>query len=444
MLARKGSFIILLISLIAGYFYFKPFFHGKKIEPSILDRLPVGDFLGQIFVLDVAREANSFLYYNKIPFRDFLTYEFILAQGKNYGLDLQKPIYFFANESGEWGSLISLNDSSKIIAGINRVKQYVDFEDTLVGGQKVTKISDEKIYMTYGKQWLFFYHGNQLPKRMYHVIYSKKNDIHPAWKKFIKQRQFADESIIIYSTWKKIQDNGIETAMFSYDCDSVQLHLKAYLKSKELLNVSIKDSGITLLPQPTMNKEINLHLNTAKLRNNPTDPSVKWLTYFSKKISFPINEFLQAWEGDLTLQEGGTQIIKESYIETEFDDDFNPIEVKKEKEVKVPRYTVLLSMNNLQKQFVSTLFSKGILRKQNNRYHFLSSPPLKISQKPNYLMVYSSQNPPKILTGKENRGYWTTKNTTYHFNIDYLNHKEAYFFVHFPGMSLFKKNKFLF
>ena len=117
------------------------------------------------------------MFYNKIPLRDYLSYEFILAQSKIYGIHSQKPIYFFVNENGEWGSVASVRDSSKILNGIVRLKKELAINDTLVGGQKVYCLNKEKIYFTYGKTWLFFYHGNQLPKRMYHVMYSKRGFI---------------------------------------------------------------------------------------------------------------------------------------------------------------------------------------------------------------------------------------------------------------------------
>lgn len=440
MLARKGLFIVILISLIASYFYLRPYIYGVQEEPTVIDRLPIGDFLGKVYVLDVARETNSFLYYNKIPFRDFLTYEFILAQGKSYGLNLQKPIYFFANENGEWGSIVTLNDSSKIISGINRIKQEIDLKDTLVGGQKVTKIPKENIYLTYGKTWLFVYHGKQLPKRMYHVIYSRKNDINPLWKSFTKENQFKHESISIYSNWKKLKDYGVKNALFSFDCDSIQFHIKSYIKSKEEYNISIKDSGLALLPNSSTEKLVSLHLNVSKIRNNPDDPLTKLLVNLTKRVSFPVHDFIKAWEGDLTLIEGGKQTIKESYIETEFDDDFNATEVRREKEVLVPGYSVLLSMNSFQKEFISNLFAKGIMRKENNRFHILTSPPLKINQKPNYLLLHSSDYSPKISINNKNKAFWMNDKYKYNFKLDSLNNTELFLSFHFPGVSLFKKN----
>jgi hypothetical protein len=442
MIARKGLFIIILIALITSYFYFKPFFYGSPEEPNIVDRIPVGDFMGKVYLLNVARETNSFLYKNKIPFRDFLTYEFILAQGKSYGLNIQKPIYFFANENGEWGSIVSLSDSSKIISGINRIKQDFTLEDTLVGGQKVIKVPKEKIYMTYGKYWLFVYHGKQLPKRMYHVIYSKKNDIHPLWNDFLKQKQFADESVTIYSNWSKIKELNIQTALFSFDSDSLQFHIKSYIKSKDTYNVSVKENGMSLQANQATDKFFDLHLNVSRLRNDPNDPLVTLLNKFGKRISFPVQDFLKAWEGDLTLLEGGTQKVKETYIETEYDDDFNSTEVRKEREIDVPAYSVLLSMNSFQKEFVSKLFAKGIMRKENNRFYILTSPPLKINQKPNFLLLHSSEHSPKISMSSENKAFWIKDKSRFNFKLDSLNTNEMFFSFHFPGISIFRKNPF--
>jgi hypothetical protein len=444
MLARKGLFIVFLISLIAAYFYLRPYFYGREPEPNIVDRIPVGDFLGKIKLLDVAREANSFLYYNKLPFRDFLTAEFILAQGKNYGLDIQKPAYVFANADGEWGAIIAVTDSSKILQGVSRLSKNIDIKDTLVGGQRVSMIPDQKIYMTYGERWLFVYKGNQLPKRMYHVIYSKKDDIHPRWKDFLGKKQFTNESVSVYSTWKKFKKNGVKTAMFSYDCDSMQFRIKTYLKSVEPLNIALKDTGLAIHPNINMDKYLSLHFNVAKLRNNPSDPLVKWLYQMTKRISFPLNDFLKAWEGDLTFQEGGQHTIKESYIETEFDDEFNATEVRKQKDVLVSGYTLLLSMNSFQKEFISRLFAKGIMRKEENRFYILTSPPLKINQKPKYLILHSGNHAPKIVNETKNGGYWQTDKMKLTFNLDSLNNREVFFSVNFLGMSFLRKNRVAF
>lgn len=444
MLARKGLVIVLLISLIAGYFYLRPYLTKHEPEPHITDRMPIGDFIGKIKLLDLARETDAFLYYNKLPFRDFLSVEFILAQGKNCGLNIQKPIYFFANESGEWGSLVTVSDSSKISNGIVRLKQNVSLEDTLVGGQKVLKIPNEKIYLTYGKYWMFIYHGKQLPKRMYHVIYSKKGEINPVWRKFMRNKKFENESIVVASNWKKIQKYGMDYAIFTHDSDSIHFKLKSYFKNKEDFDFKLKQDGLGLQSNGVNDKYLSFHFDVEKIRSKINSPIKMLLTELSKRVSFPVEDFFKAWDGDISFHEGGKQTIKETIIETQYDEDFNPIEVKKEKDVEIPGYSVLLSMNEFQKNFVSKLFAKGIMRKENNRFYILTSPPLKINQNKNYLMLYSAQHAPKIISDKLNGGYWKDHKTLYDFTIDSLNQRELFFSLRFPGMSLLRKNKLLY
>jgi hypothetical protein len=80
----------------------------------------------QIYVLDVARESAPMLFYNKVPIRDFLTPEFLLAQGKNYGIDLNNYIKiinkaFINNKIIHWSWL---NYENKTPLSIN----YIDME----------------------------------------------------------------------------------------------------------------------------------------------------------------------------------------------------------------------------------------------------------------------------------------------------------------------------
>ena len=49
---------------------------------------------------------------------------------------------------------------------------------------------------------------------------------------------------------------------------------------------------------------------------------------YAKKIAFPLNSFIHAWEGDIAIVEGGSHLVEENYIETEMDEEFNMLEVK--------------------------------------------------------------------------------------------------------------------
>ena len=83
------------------------------------------------------------------------------------------------------------------------------------------------------------------------------------------------------------------------------------------------------------------------------------------------------------------------------------------------------------------------MRKEGNRIHILTSPPLKINQNAEYLMLHSSNHAPKIMANGENRASWKQDHILYDFRVDSLNAKELFFSVSFPGMSLLRKNRFL-
>lgn len=441
-MARKVLFIVFLISLLAGFFYYKPLFGKPPEEPAITDRLPDGDFLGRFYLLDVARESYPMLFFNKIPIRDFLSHEFLLAQGKSYGLDLQKPAYFFANESGEWGAVVEVNDSSKIYPGIERLRKNVKLEDTLVSDQKVCVIKSERLYITYDKKWIFLYHGGQLPKRLYHVKFAEKNDVTRAWKAFLSEKQFTDEKLVVYSNSKKLKEQGIETAIFAHDSDSTSVQIKTYIRNTKPLNISLKPSGLAFQEQKAMDKLINLHIDVEKLRSDKSDPLYKWMAKLGQKVSFPLDAFLDAWEGDLSFYQGGMVKVKENFIESRMDENFNISEVKSTRVKDVPGFAFMMSVNQKQKEFISRLFAKGIMRKENKKFYVLTSPPLRIRQTPTHLYLYSSDLSPKTKISTFNGGIWNQDGIQYGFTLDSLSRHEVFATIRVPVRRFLKKSKF--
>ena len=441
-MVRKGFFIVFLISLLVGFFYFKPLFGDHYREPNITDRLPNGDFLGRAYLLDVARESSAMLFYNKVPLRDFFSHEFLLAQGKSYGLDIQKPVYFFANESGEWGALVEVNDSSKVYPGILRLKNKINLEDTVVGGQKVYAMKSGRTYITYGKKWLFVYKGNQLPKMMYHVIYSKRGYITKPWRKFLAQKQFREEKLVIYSNWSKIRDRGVEMALFAHDIDSVSFSLKTYIRNAKPFKVKKKAAGLSFLDGDVTDKLLNIHLDVAGLRKNKKDPLYQWMVSLGRKISFPTEAFLDAWEGDLSFRQGGLIPVRETVVQSVLDDDFNVSEVRTVRQAQVPGFALLISTNMQQKELVSRLFAKGILRKDGNKYRALVSPPLRIRTTPTHLYLYSSDELPATETSGFNGGVWNHEGTKIGFSLDSLNSREAFGTIHIPVQRMIRRSRF--
>lgn len=435
-MVRKVFFILFLISLLVGFFYFRPLWSNKETPPTLLDRIPDGDFLGRVYLLDVARESTPLTFHNKIPFRDLFSPEFMLAQAKSYGLDLQRPAYFFANETGEWGALVHVIDSSKIYSGVVRLQKNIDLKDTLVGEQKVFSFKGKQSYLTYGKDWVFVYRGPNLTKWMYHVMFSKKGDITKRWKTFENEKQFKKEKLVVYSNNKKIIQKGFSSAMLAHDMDSSSFKLKLYLRTKNPLAISPKKEGPSFAN--STGKLLNLHFNMHKLRVAKNDPIYKMLQKLSKRISFPLQSFLNAWEGDLSYYQGGFINVKEKIIETALDENFNVSEKVVLKDKKVPSFALLFSTNDKINDLLSQLFMKGILRQEENKFRFLFSPPIKMNITQNTAYFYSSDEVPITTKTKSIGGVWDHKGVSYEFHLDSMNQKETFGTINIPAKGLFQ------
>lgn len=439
---KKITLIFILAIALAAFLVLRPYIFKKTEAPLIVDRLPDADFLGRAYILDVARETSGMLFYHKVPFRDLFSYEFLLSQGKMYGLNLQNPAYLFANETGNWGAIIEVSDSSKILEGIERLRKFVDIKDTMMNNQNVFQIKKENGYLTYSNNYLFIYKGANFNAAFKRVTQAKYGDYSPAWKKFLKEKQFKDEKLVLYSNWRKLKENGVKTAIFAHDSDSVSFSLLAYVRNKNPLNVSMKKEGLNFKSGEFTNKMLNVHLNISKLRNAPEDPLYKWLVKTGKKVSFPTVEFIEAWEGDLSMRLGGYQLVKETYIESVLDEDFNVSEVVKEKEVKIPGFSVLFSVNKNGRKLINQLLSKGILTKEDGLYRFLYSPQLKMRNTNDYFIFHSGQFTPKMESHARNSGIWTQKGTKVEFTIDSLSRHEIFGNIYIPIDRILKRNRF--
>lgn len=439
---KKITLIIFLSIALAAFLILRPYIFKKQDPPRMEDRLPEADFVGRAYLLDVARETSGMLYYHKVPFRDFFSHEFILGQSKTYGLNLQEPVYFFANEGGDWGALIKVSDSSKILQGIERLRKYTDIIDSVVHETKTFHIKDLGGFLYYDKTYMLLYKGDDFKKIHKRVTACKNGDISPVWKSFLKEKQFKDEKLVIYSNWRKLKDNGVETAIFAHDSDSISFSLKAYARNKTPLNVAMKEGGRSFVSGEFSNKMLNIHLDVSKLREHPEDPIYQWLVKMGKKISFPTADFLNAWEGDLSFRQGGLQTITETYVESELDENFNVTEVRKEKEVKVPGFSLLLSTNKNGPRFIQRLLTKGILTMEEDKYRFLYSTPLNMKKVQNYYIFHSGQFTPKQEIHAKNSGVWTHRGTRVEFNLDSLSKYEVFGSIYIPVNRIISHNRF--
>jgi hypothetical protein len=440
-LAKKILTIIILALSLAGFLYLKPYLFKKETPPRVVDRLPEAEFLGKANILELARETSGMMFYNKVPYRDFTSYEFILSQSKMYGVDLQKPAYLFGNENGDWGVILHVTDSSKTANGIDRIKNFISIRDSIISETKIWYNPKEKAFLHYGKNYLLLYKGLNFNKIVDQVVKTKIYGQKKTWKKFLSLTQFQNDNLVIYSNWKKLNRFGIETALFAHDSDSLSFNLKSYLKKKTPFYIKKKSAGIAFSSIANSSKSIEFHLDIEKLKKHPEDSLFVSLVQIGRKFGFPIVEFINAWNGDLCFSEGGLQKIKEKYITNELDEEFNVTEVEKTRDVEVPGYSLLISTNNKGSTFVNRLFQKGYLRQDGKQFRVLFSPPLSFIQTPNFISLYSGSMTPKLILGEENRVIWTNRETKYSFQIDSLTNHEVFGSMQIPVARLFKRNK---
>jgi hypothetical protein len=442
-LARKVFTIIILALSLALFLYIRPYIFKKEAPPRIVDRLPSAEFLGKANILELARETSGMMFYNKIPLRDFTSYEFILSQSKMYGINLQKPVYLFGFENGNWGAIIHVSDSSKTANGIDRIKNFVSIRDTIISDSKVWFYPKERTYLHYDKNYLLIYKGFGFKKILEEVVRTKIHNTKKEWKQFLNSTHFTQDNLVIFSNWKKLNQLGFEVAMFAHDSDSLSFNLKSYLKKKSPFHISKKTAGIALKSVENPKKFMELHLNVQEFVNHPKDSLYLGILKFARKFGFPIIDFINAWNGDICFMEGGSQKVKEKYISTELDEEFNVREIEKSREVEVPGYSLLLSTNDKATIFVNRLFQKGYLRKDGKHFRFLFSPPLNFIQTSNFMMFYSGETAPKLILGEKNRVIWTNRETKYSFQIDSLNQHEIFGSMQIPVMRLFRRNKIM-
>lgn len=437
--------VLAIFGLAVGlsvYLYHEHLRGQEDNRPALLDRVPEGDFMIRTELLDVAKETSALMFANKVKMRDFFSHEFLLGQGKRYGLDLIQPAYIFANSDGEWGAVVAVLDSSKVRQGFSDLKQNIEIADTTIDDEKCFVWKAERGYVGYGEDWMLIYRGNQFEKYFNQVRKAKKGDTLPKWREFLAQNQFQKQKLVLMANNKDLDDLGIEKAFFAHDSDSTTFTVLTYFKSKEPWKFKLKEKGKSLQYNAYTDRFLNFHMDVSEMAQDKNDPFYKILRKWSRKISFPLVEFFNAWTGHLSFVQGGYQVIKETYIETEFDENFNQQEVEKTREVKVPGFNLAVSLNRKGELFLEKLMERGILTKENEKYRFLFSPPLNYSVQNNYHLFYTAEYAPALLDDNLNNGLWNEKGTRFNFQLDSLNENEAFGEMIFPVERLIQRNKF--
>ncbi len=430
--------LITLLCLVFGLFlYLRPLLFAKEPKPKLIDRLPDAEIIAKVKIVNVIGGIYPALFKNKVKFREYLTDDFVLAQGKNYGLELLKDAYFFSDGEKEWGGIVPLSDSSKISAGFDRISQFYKVKDTVVHRHRLKKIEASGVYFYYDKSYLFVYKGKRIFKQLGKVLFARFGEIESSWRRFSKLKEFKKSNFLLYNQSKDLQKFGFDYAIMTQKSDSININFSATLHSIKPIGIKIKAPGMAFESNAGFSKSINIHLDVREFAKAKSHPLYKYIAVKGTRINFPLETFLNSWNGDLSFQEGGTQLIDEEVVELGYDEEFNPVEIRKIQKVPITGFSVLMSVNKNGTQFVNNLFGKGIINKQGNKYRFLFSPPLNLNILPESLSAYTGGRP-KIEKGSKSGGYIKYNGVTYVFQLDHLSKHIVKGSLSFPFIRLTK------
>lgn len=437
---RKLFTIFLLAGALATILYFKPWVTEDTLPPRIYDRLPEADIIGQTDVLDLSRTLSKTMFYYKIPFRDFLSPDFLLSQGKNYGLNFQEPVYFFANEDEndlkDWGAIAHLRDSSKMQAGIVYLKKFTNVSELKFLGNKIYRIENSNVTLTYGDNWIFVYQGDDYKKLIEGVIKAKRNEISPKWRIFFNKKIPEHRPLFAQIHLNKLKEFGIESAEVSMSNDSTKFYFHTIITQIDTLSFELKKTGNSYRKQEFTKNLINLHFDLDRLRRNEQDPIAIILDRLGRKINFPTKVFLENWDGDISYRQGGYQTIKEEYITSELDENFEVTEVVSYRDTKISGFDLYLSMRDGKQSLLNSLLSRGLITQSNNKFRFLYSSPFHIKKNKDGLVFHTSNYLPKLKSDSTNQIMWTFNYTPVEFYLDSTNTKTIYGRIELPVQKL--------
>ena len=434
---KKISIIIILAILLGLLLYIKPFKEKETESFKIEYILPEADLVGRIRVLDLLKETTDLLIFNNVKVRQFLTYEFILSIAKMYGIDLQSPVYIFANDRGDYGLVIPLLNSDKLNNAIERVQIDFEVSDSLINNQKVYRLDDENIFFYKRKKYAVIYKGDYFSE-IYKTLSRKSTKTKESWKMLFSNPYFKNEHLVMFTKSKILNDLGVNHIYLAQDSDSTEFYLKSRIVMNDSIPFLMNQNGKTINFSDYSKRMVDLHLNFQQLNTHTKKMVASKFKNLSKKISFPMEGFVELWAGDLCFEEGGFYKITEKYIETELDENFETQEVEKVRERLIPRYKLMVSTTKPANAFINSLISKGIITREDEQYRFLFSPLFDMKIYKNAFIFYTSEKIPRIVPSKENKLRWEYKSIELNFDIDTTINNTIFGGVRIPSNTIFE------
>ena len=117
-------------------------------------------------------------------------------------------------------------------------------------------------------------------------------------------------------TMTNLNDLGIGHVFLAHDSDSTDFYLKSRIVMNDSIPFLINEEWKAIDYSSSSDRMIDLHLNFQNLNVNTKDLIAAKLKNISKKINFPIKDFIALWAGDLCFEEGGYYKVFERYVET--------------------------------------------------------------------------------------------------------------------------------
>lgn len=422
--------LLIILALAIGLtvlLIYRPWITEEAPDPRLIDRLPEAEIIGMSNVLELSNSLSSSLYYYKVPFRDLISPNFILSQGKNYGIDVQSSVYVFMNENEgipvDWGILASVKDSSKVREGIAQIQKFIELETHRANNNKYYTSQAYNMHAIYGTDWLLIYQGNHFSENLATVLSAKHGKINQRWEQFIDQNIEDSKALVTNFKLDWMEEYGLNSADVSMKNDSTNLILETTLNLIDDVGFELKDQGPGFAPQEYTRHMISVHINPDGIRSDPNHILRKILQKHSKKIAFPNEAFWTAWNGDMAFRQGGYEYITEQYVESELDENFDVSEVVKYRKVKVSGFSLYFSMNENIDNFVSAIRKKGILTQFDQKYRLLYSPPLNMFKTDTSLTFYTNRYTPNMYIDTINTINWGFDFSPIGFHLETVKNK---------------------
>lgn len=434
---NKGVFFIILIAILGGILVARSNFFEFNSTPQLIDRLPESDYLVRLKSLQFSKEINPILFKYKLPIREFASPEFMLGQAKHHGINIQTAAYLFFNEArDEWGALVQLNDSSKVINGIDRFRKNTVISDSSTDEVRIFHFHELNIKIAYEKNYLFVYSGNLFSKRLTEVQHVKSGEVRPSWKRFLKRKEFQKENLVVYSESEGIKSWGFDYGVFAHDNDTTGLHIKCYLYTRVPHGIIKKSKALGLPKTNQDSKAIELHISPKIKESKTGQKMIGKLHEMGKKISFPTRTFFDHWDGDLSFREGGVVNSTQRIVTSEFDENFNVREVIKNERIQVPGYTAAFNTNANGNVFINSLFGKGLLRSEEQKLRFLFSPLLSMKHENSFYIFTSASRFPTLIANPGNYIVWEYEGTPVNLRLGNIKRRSIELQIDFPVKPL--------